>query len=384
MLTYDEAVKDILSFEFIKEGEAIDVQDSVGRILNVDIRATLDIPPARTSNLDGFAFVRASGDQLKLAGRIVAGQATQMSYDPGQAVAIMTGAVVPAEFDTVVAIEDCEQINASLWQIKKMPELGHAIRPRGGDSHIGQVILPAGTRILPQHLAIISAQGLNSIEVRQKARVVFVSTGAELVETGHPLPEGKVYNSSLMMLKALASGCDADILYVDHIAVDDAEQFKSVIAAQLALKPDLIVTTGAVSMGTEDYVPAVFTSLGIDKVFHKVAIKPGKPIWFGKKDQSFVFGLPGNPVSTLLGWLLFIRPLLGLPAKKLWLPLSEDIQSSMALSRFLKAKLSGKTVTPLCSQDSYQVSSLLDTDCFIRLPAHSTANAGDLVEVFLL
>jgi molybdopterin molybdotransferase len=300
------------------EAETVSTLDGLGRVLAIDVRSTLDVPPADNTSMDGYALraadVPAAGTVLPVSQRIPAG-VVGTPLAAGTAARVFTGAQVPEGADAVVMQEHCAPVDGGV-RVDAVPASGAWIRRRGEDVRSGAVVLPAGTRLTPQALGLAASVGAARLSVVRRPRVALFSTGDELVMPGEPLKPGAIYNSNRFLLRGLiqALGCDCvDLGAVpDHL---DATRDALRTAARVA---DLIVTSGGVSVGEEDHLrPAVQAEGRIE--LWQVAIKPGKPFAFGavrrdggnsSEGSTRFVGLPGNPVSSFVTFLLLVRPLL--------------------------------------------------------------------------
>ncbi len=317
MLTLDEALSRLLGA--VRPLPATEVQtlstfDALGRVLSEDVRSGLDVPPADNTSMDGYAMrcadVPAAGTLLPVSQRIPAGVVGE-ALKPGTAARIFTGAQVPAGADAVVMQEQCEAQGEGV-RVDVVPASGQWIRRRGEDAQEGQVVLTAGTRLTPQALGLAASVGAAKLPVMRRPRVALFSTGDELVMPGEPLKPGAIYNSNRFTLRALiqAMGCDCADL---GIVPDNLAATRDALR-RAALGNDLIVTSGGVSVGEEDHLrPAVQAEGRIE--LWQIAIKPGKPLAFGsvaRPDASaaYIVGLPGNPVSSFVTFLLMVRPVL--------------------------------------------------------------------------
>lgn len=297
--------------------EEVPLSESLGRFLANPIIAPIDLPPFDNAAMDGVA-VRSGDTQnaseetpiaLTVIGTISAGEAVG-AFQPlmkATTYRIMTGAPVPKGADAVVPFEETGEDGAGLVTITKPIVAGSHIRRTGEDVREGEKILTGGTKVTSRTIALLAALGIDRVPVFKKPRVKVLLTGSELVPPGEPLPPGKIYNSNGFALGAALR--EIGIIPETLMTVpDDPHRLKEVIRASLGT--DLLMTVGAASAGDRDYLPQVFDELHVKKLFHKVAIKPGKPLLFGIFERGLIFGLPGNPVSALMVFERFVRPAL--------------------------------------------------------------------------
>ena len=315
MLTLDDALGRLLgAVASLADVETLSTFDALGRVLRQDVRSALDVPPQDNTSMDGYALrcadVPAVGALLPVTQRIPAGVVGQ-PLQPGTAARIFTGAQVPAGADAIVMQELCEVVGDAV-RVNAVPTEGQWIRRRGEDVRSDSVVLPAGTRLTPQALGLAATVGAATLQVARRPRVALFSTGDELVMPGQPLKPGAIYNSNRFTLRAAiqALGCDCTDL---GIVPDQLDATRAALR-QAAQGNDLIVTSGGVSVGEEDHLrPAVQLEGRIE--LWQIAIKPGKPLAFGEVNRgdgsaAHIVGLPGNPVSSFLTFLLMVRPLL--------------------------------------------------------------------------
>lgn len=298
----------------LTDTEMVATQDANGRVLAVDQTSRLDVPPADNTQMDGYA-VRA-GDcasgaaTLTVAQRIPAGHVGQ-PLAPGSAARIFTGALIPPGADAVVMQEQAEA-DGERVVIRHAPQPGEWIRRAGEDIRAGSVILPAGTRLRPQELGLAASVGIAALPVTRRLRVAVFFTGDELAMPGEALKPGAIYNSNRFTLRGLLQNLGCDIS--DYGIVPDTLEATRDTLRRAAAGHDLIVTSGGVSVGEEDHIkPAVQAEGRLD--LWQIAIKPGKPLAFGSvrrgnDGDAFFLGLPGNPVSSLVTFMLFVRPLI--------------------------------------------------------------------------
>ena len=315
LLSLDEALARLLAVvQPLGAVETVSTFDALGRVLAADVASLLDVPPADNTSMDGYALraadVSAAGTVLPVSQRIPAG-VVGAPLAPGTAARIFTGAQVPAGADAVVMQEVCEVVDGGV-RIDTVPKPGQWVRRRGEDVQHGSVVLGRGARLTPQALGLAASVGAATLTVARRPRVGLMSTGDELVMPGEPLRPGAIYNSNRYTLRALvtAAGCECE----DFGIVPDSLAATREALRRAAAGCDLVVSCGGVSVGEEDYLrPAVQAEGRLD--LWKVALKPGKPLAFGELrrangSHAWLIGLPGNPVSSFVAFVLAVRPVL--------------------------------------------------------------------------
>jgi molybdopterin molybdotransferase len=376
LLTFDEAQELVLSRTSASPPEAVATAEAAGRVLVEPVEAVVDLPPFAASAMDGFA-VRAADipGALTVVGESAAGQPFGGSVGAGEAVAISTGAVVPDGADAVVPVEYVSKTDNNIEVEDEWPA-GANVRPRGGDVSAGDVVVPAGSRLDAARLAAAAACGVASLACSRRPRAIVLATGTELVAPGEPLAPGQIYEANALMLSAALATAGAEVAVEPSVA-DDEESLRE--ALERGLEADVLVTSGGVSVGEHDLVRAVEQELGVEEVFWRVAIKPGKPVSFGVRGETLVFGLPGNPVSALVGCELFVKPALrALQGIAEPLPRLEPGRTAVALRRgedrdeFLRARsrVEGDAVVlePLRGQESHMIAHASAADVLVHVP----------------
>ena len=362
--------------------------DLAGRLLAADVRAAVSLPPFDTSAMDGYT-VRAAdlrdGD-VPIAFRLGAGDRPR-PLPPGSAAAIATGAPLPEGADAVVPVEVAREEDGRL--VADPPQVGAHIRERGGDVREGDRVGAAGTRLTPALLAAISATGVGTVTVARRPRVAVLATGSELVRVGQPLEPGQIYESNMTSIVAQARTAGAEVVAAS-IVVDDREATREAFARAIAAA-DVVVSSGGVSVGPHDHVKPAMAALGVREVFWRLAHKPGKPLWFGVAENgALVFGLPGNPVSSLVCFELFLRPALAAlqhgraperPVARLAEPVARLRVRDHAVRCRLSASPEGMQLHPLGPQDSHMIVHAAGADAIALIDAgDGEAAAGDIVE----
>lgn len=376
MRTPLEAVSIILDATSHRRGEEpVALDAAVGRVLARAVRSDLDLPPFDRSAMDGFAVRRedfaglAEGDgvALRVLGEARAGEPFAGEVAPGSCVEIYTGGEVPASCDAVVMVERSRR-EGDLVHLTDRPRERQHVCERGEDLREGEVVLEAGSRITPATISVLASVGCDPVPVVPRPRVAILTSGDELVApTERPGP-GQIRESNTLHLAALATAAGAEVVHCGVVR-DDLDGLTRTFAEALEAC-DVLVTTGGVSMGKYDLVGEALGRVGVEKIFHKVAVKPGKPVWFGRAGERLVFGLPGNPVSCWVGLELFVRPAL---AKLSGLP-EADWQRPLRQGRW-----TGKETRPLDREQNLPASVRQGEDGVDELEAVRWKGSGDLV-----
>jgi molybdopterin molybdotransferase len=376
LLTLEEAQAQILAATRSLPAEQVDVGSAAGRVLAEDVESVVDLPPFGSSAMDGYA-VRAADlpGTLHIVGESAAGAPFAGTLGQGEAVAISTGAVVPDGADAVAPVEIVVKQDNRV-EIDRVLDPGASVRPLGGDVRAGDVVASAGTRLAPAALAGIAAVGVAAVSCARQPRVTILATGSELVMPGKQLEPGQIYESNTLMLAAALGVAGAEIVTAPAVLDDEASLRE---ALELGLQSDVLVTSGGVSVGEHDLVRKVERDLGVEEAFWRVAIKPGKPLAFGTSGSTLVFGLPGNPVSALVGAELFVKPVLralqGIPEP---LPcfepgrLGSDVRRNGERDEFVRARTRFDrdvvVLEPLRGQESHMIASASAADALVHVP----------------
>jgi molybdopterin molybdotransferase len=306
LLSVDDALERLLAeARPVAEIEDVPTLEATNRILARSQRSTMDVPPMDNSAMDGYAVRRSDGMRLKVAQKIMAGSVGR-NLEPGTAARIFTGAPIPPGADAVV-MQEHTALENDFVILKRKPQPGEWIRRTGSDVKQGGEILPAGKRLLPQDTGLAASVGIKTLPVFRKIRLGLFFTGDELVMPGEPLAPGRIYNSNRFTLRGLGEvfGCEVR----DYGIVPDSLEATRAALRRAASECDVIVTSGGVSVGEADYVKPAVEAEG-KLLMWRIAMKPGRPLAFGRVKSAAFVGLPGNPVSSFVTFLVFVRPFL--------------------------------------------------------------------------
>lgn len=375
-VSVEDALAHVLALATPLPGEPVPIAEAAWRVLAEDAHALVDLPRFPSSAMDGFAL-RASDTPgtLPIVAHVAAGKPAPRSLAAGEAMGIATGGVVPEGADAVVPIELVTERDDAV-QVPDAVGPGANVRPLGGDVRAGDRVVHAGTTLSPSRIAALAAAGVARPVCGTRPRVAVVTTGTELRSPGERLGDGEIYESNGVMLAAVFRSAGAEA--APHASVsDDPEAHRA--ALERGLEADVLVTSGGVSVGPHDLVRGTLADLGAEEVFWRVAMRPGKPISFATRGRTLVFGLPGNPVSSLVGALLFVVPALralqgaldpapqyrigalGAPARRN--PHRDDFQRAR-----LEVSEAGVVLLPIEGQDSHMIVRAAAADAIVHIP----------------
>jgi molybdopterin molybdotransferase len=388
LLTIGEARDRILARARPLEAEVVPLELAAGRVLAEAAFARVDLPPFVSSAMDGYA-VRA-GDtpgRLPVVQRVAAGHPATAPLPGASAAGIATGGVVPEGADAVVPVEHVVESDGHV-EIARRPDAGAHIRPRGGDIRAGELVVDAGTRLGPALIGALAAAGVGEARCCRRPRVAVLATGSELRPPGASLAPGEIYESNRPMLAAALARTGAEVEVLAAVADDEAAHRE---ALERGLAADVLVTSGGVSVGPHDLVRQIASELGVEEVFWGVAVKPGKPLSFGVRGTTLLFGLPGNPVSSLVGAIVFVAPaLLALQGASEPGPTYRTGSVHAALPRnehrdeFVRARAvagdEGAVLEPVTGQESHMIVRASSANALIHVPrGEGTVPAGGRV-----
>ena len=376
LLSLEEALERILGRVTPLGPEGVELSAAAGRVLAADALAAVDLPPFPSSAMDGFA-VRSEDTpgRLPIVARIVAGVPAPRALEAGEAMAIATGGVVPTGSDSVIPIEYVVEDDNNV-EIPDHVVQGDNVRPRGGDIAAGDVVVPSGARLGPAQIGALAAAGLDRVVAGRRPRVAVLATGTELRRPGEPLGPGQVYEANGVLLAATFASAGADVDALPAVA-DDESSHRA--ALERGLAADVLVTSGGVSVGPHDLVRRILSDLGVEEIFWGIAVKPGKPLAFGVLGATLVFGLPGNPVSSLVGAEVFVRPaLLALQGATVPGPvffvgrLGATVRRNAHRDEFLRARAvaseDGVLLDPVTGQESHMIARAAAADALVLAP----------------
>jgi molybdopterin molybdotransferase len=398
MISVEEAWGILLSNLPAPKVEEISFRSALGRILAEDIVATSDVPPFNRAAVDGYAVlasdVQSAPIELSIVGESRAGEGLSGILRSGEAVSIMTGAPVPSGADAVQMIEHCKPaVSEHKVTILNPVKVLENIAPYGCEARIGTKILEAGHVVGPAEIAVLATFGYVNIRVYRKPKVAILATGDELVEFDQKPNSDQIRNSNAYCLAA-----QLNLLGIEHeylgIARDDKEDLRKKMIS--GLERDVLIITGGVSMGEYDFVHEVFRDLKLEILFSKVAIKPGKPTVFARRESNLVFGLPGNPLSALVTFECFVRPVLGRicgmkrpELRRMKGTLMSDVKQSPGRTAFMPAWVvwedAGWIVDPLLWKNSADIAGFTGANAIFIFPKDKDhLKQGEIVEFMLL
>ncbi|GGG05935.1 molybdopterin molybdenumtransferase [Rhodococcoides trifolii] len=353
--------------------EESSVSDALGRVVAESVLAPVDLPLFRNSQMDGFAVdavsVASAPVALDILGTIAAGDPVGDAHVPGTARRIMTGAPVPDGADAIVPVEDTD-VRGDTVTVRVARRTGEFVRDRGSDISAGSTLLPAGVVLRPRHLGALAAAGLSVVPVRRRPRVAVIATGKELVDVGHTLGPGQIYDSNGLTLATSVIDDGGDVVFRAR-STDSLDEFSRILRHAIAVA-DVVLTSGGVSMGDFEVVRDVLTPLG--GRFGHVAMQPGGPQGTATVEGTPILNFPGNPVSTLVSYIVFARPLIrraaGLPvAEPEFATLDAAVRSVPGRRQFLRGQRTPTGVVTTRGAGSHLVATMASADVLVDIPA---------------
>jgi molybdopterin molybdotransferase len=370
--------------------QTLPLLEANGSILAEPIYAIMDTPPFDQSAMDGYAFSYQNWDKksnLTVIGEIQTGNYSTKTVQSNEAVRIYTGAPIPPGTDTVVMQEKISRDGNTIQILDTFLVQGANVRPQGSQTKKGELALQEKQLLTPVAISFLAGIGINKVNVFSKPTISIIVTGKELAAANDEISEGKIFESNSIGLIAALQQLGINPVSVE--VVDDVEEeIERAIANQLT--SDILILTGGVSVGDYDLVPAALEKCGVQKIFHKIKQKPGKPFYFGRHNQTLVFALPGNPAAVMSCFYEYVAQAIGNFTqkeyfKKMAFPLAEDFNKKAGLTFFLKGKIGERDVTVLNNQESYKLNSFAVADCLIEFDEEGeNFKKGDLVNVRMI
>jgi molybdopterin molybdotransferase len=391
----EEALGLVLDGIVALEPETAGIAEAAGRILAADGAAAVDLPPFHRSAMDGYAVRTADvepGIALRLAGDVAAGTLATETLAPGFAAPISTGAPIPPGADAVLQSEHATAGDGTVTPDRAV-SVGLHVRRRGEDLRAGDVLARAGERLTLPRVSALASAGVGAVSVHRRPTVRVMVTGSELLPIGAPPEPGRIHESNGLMIALLAARAGA--LASETMRIPD-DRAATEAAVREALDADVLVVSGGVSVGPHDHVRPAFAACGVEEVLWRVRIKPGKPLWFGRRGRTLVFGLPGNPLSAIVGASMFIVPALRrLAGERDALPalvpgrLAVDAEASDGRTTFLTSRLAPGPdgvleATPTARQGSHMTGALGESEGFAIVPDGPALPAGAAVDLLPL
>ena len=368
----------------------VSLLEANGSILAEPIYAVMDTPPFHQSAMDGYAFSYENWDKksnLTVIGEIQTGNYSNLEVLANQAVRIFTGAPIPPGTDTVVMQEKINRDGNTIEILDAFLVKGANVRPQGSQTKKGELALQERQLLSPVAISFLAGIGINKVNVFSKPTVSIIVTGKELAKAEDTITEGKIFESNSIGLIAALNQIGISPVSVE--VVDDVEaEIEQAISNQLT--SDILILTGGVSVGDYDLVPASLEKCGVQKIFHKIKQKPGKPFYFGRHNQTLIFALPGNPAAVMSCFYEYVAQAISNFTQKeyfktMLLPLAEDFNKKAGLTFFLKGKIGERDVTVLNNQESYKLNSFAVADCLITFDEDKEVfQKGDLVNVRMI
>jgi molybdopterin molybdotransferase len=396
LLEVPDAWERVAANTFVLPAEHVPLARAIGRVVAEDARSAVDLPPFDRSAMDGYAVRAADTDPpvaLTIAGEVAAGEVAAGALQPGTALGVTTGAALPEGADAILRVEDAEVDGGRVTPAGPLAP-GFHVRHRGEDVARGDVLAPAGAPLTMQAVTALASAGVGGVLVHRRPVVHVLATGTELLEVGAPPEPGRIHESNRLTLQMLGEAAGAEVV-LHPVVPDDPVATRSAVEA--ALSGDVLAVSGGVSVGPHDHVKPALAACGVEEVFWRVRLKPGKPLWFGRRGETLVFGLPGNPLSTVACFLLFVGPALrrmqgetaaGPPYVPVRLAVPArpaDGRTTLLTARLRRAADGVLEATPTEGQGSHLTGALAASDAFVAIPhERGELGPGTLVDALLL
>jgi molybdopterin molybdotransferase len=393
LISIDEAQGRVLEAVRALPAEHVPLAEALGRVLAEEVESPIDVPPFDSSAMDGYAVLAGPEADLEIVGESRAGHPAGEAVGPGTAIRISTGAALPAGATAVVPIEGSSGDGADRRVRVRASVEGENVRRAGEDVATGRVVLRSGSLLGPPELGVAASVGRASLRCSRRPRAAVLVTGDELTDPGRPLTAGAIYSSNAWALAAQVERAGA-LVTARETVPDDAARTRAALARVLD-SADVVIVSGGVSVGPHDHVKPALTELGVEERFWGVRLRPGKPTWFGTRGHVLVFGLPGNPVSAMVGFQLFVRPALAAmqgadpsaPRSRATLdePIPRHRTREQAVRVHLEVSGDGWHARTTGPQGSHMLTSMLGATALARIaPGEGEVAAGERVEVELL
>lgn len=382
MISTEEAKYIVHTQSHVLDSRNMSLAETMGHALSSDVYSPVNLPSFRQSSMDGYATRWEDRDkELIIQDELPAGTPRQITLLPDSAVKVFTGGPIPTEADMVVPKEQVTVLQQFIRINSLTAQPGDHVRIPGSDTRKDQLAIPKGTIITPMHLGYLVGMGITTLPVIRKPAIAIIITGNEVVPPGIPLQPGQIYESNSFSLKALLAEMGITAIQTSY-AKDDLTETKEKIALAIT-ENDMVLITGGVSVGDHDHVANACLEVGVKQYFHGVKQKPGKPLFFGKKNDALIFGLPGNPSSVLSCFYQYVLPALckmsGMPQPvPLHARLREAFEKKSPLTFFMKGKYENEMATILPGQASFQLNAFVQANCWIELEENNSRfNEGD-------
>lgn len=392
MISVSEAKKIIADNVSVLQPVNLPLQQGAGLTLAENVYATMDIPAFDQSSMDGYAFSFKdwkSNQLLTIKGELAAGSNDIVSLSSGNAIRIFTGAAVPHGADTVVMQEKTKIQNDHLAIEDENIVQGLNVRTKGSEIKAGELAIAKDSLLMPAAIGFLAGIGITEVLIYPHPSISIIVTGNELQAPGIPLQPGQIYESNSFSLQAALK--QMHFYEVKVYKVEDKLEKVTQVLNEALQQSDVIFLTGGISVGDYDFVAKAAVQNGVEKIFHKIKQRPGKPLYFGKKESKLIFGLPGNPASVLTCFYEYAEPALKkmvmqkTAIQMMQAPLAKPFKKAAGLTHFLKGYYDGKTVTALHAQESYRLSSFANANCLIKIDEDVTeCKQGETVEIHLL
>lgn len=387
MISIDEAIAIIEGQETSAASAELPLSDALGFALSQDISAPFDVPQFDNSMVDGYALCGMS-DAYTVVGEVQAGSSSDRTLSPGEAMRIFTGAPVPPG-TTAVAMQEISLREGDVLRLADEVGEGSGIRPRGGQLMLGQRVFEKGFCLNPAALGLLGSLGLDRVGVFRKPSISLMVTGNELVSPGRPLQPGEIYESNSFALTGALRSYGFEV--TDRRSVPDNRDATRKAIGDALLGCEVLLVSGGISVGDYDFVRASLEANGVEEQFYQVFQKPGKPLYFGRKGEKFVFALPGNPASSLTCLYVYVLPFLqrlsGVKRARLQrieLPIRHDYVNGFNRPTFLKARIENGKVSVMDGQGSSMLWSMAMGNALVYLKEHTSVVAGERVSCLLI